>query len=296
MAAGLNVATAQYSLQIGNVTWTGSPGGYNCFSGTAYPNTVDFTITKQQPGRQDYAVAAGPSGNTGSYSRQMASGANRLGYQLYTTSGLNNVLKTPPTASATEVISGSMSHGSGLVIPLSFVLYISPNQLVPPGIYTDQITISVYDSYNDTRAPMATRTITITAVVIPGAALSLVPSGSSFNGNTSQSLNFGTLTQDKSLGCDLLIRKNTSCNITFSSINSGVMKAIPTPTSDHVPYACTVNGNLLNLATPAQMNLPSGVSPSQDGNRLPINITVGDPANAAAGDYQDQITITVVAL
>ena len=234
LAAGLNVATAQYSLQIGNVTWTGSPGGYNCFSSTEYPNTVNFTLTKTGNGNRSYAVAAGPSTTTGNYNRQLRSGANRLDYQLYTSSARSFALKAPPTATANEVISGSSNAKSGTVLPLDFTFFIPPNQLVLPGIYTDQITVSVYRSYNDTRGPMDTRTITIRAVVISGAILSLVPTGSGFSGNTSQNLNFGTLTQDKSLGCDLLIRKNTSCNITFSSINSGVMKAIPTPTSDQV--------------------------------------------------------------
>lgn len=292
----LDVAVAQYSLQIGNVVWAGSPGGYNCFSSTEHPNTVNFTITKTQVGNRTYAVTAGPSTTTGNYSRQLRSGANRLNYQLYTTSARSFVLKAPTSATASEVISGSSNARRGTVIPLSFTFYIPPSQLVLPGTYTDQIRISIYRRYNDTSAPMATRTITLTAVVIPAAILSLVPSGSGFSGSTSQNLNFGTLTLGESLGCDLLIRKNTSCNVSFSSLNSGVMKFIPTPTADAVTYSCTVNGSLLNLATPAQMNLPPGVSPSQDGNRLPINITIGDPANAAAGDYQDQITITVVAL
>ena len=291
-----DAADAQYSLQIGNVNWTGSPGGYNCFSSTEYPNTVNFTITKTENGKRAYAVTAGPSANTGNYTRQLASGPNRLDYQLYTTSARNFVLKAPTVATAGEVISGSSNAKSGTVFPLSFTLYIPPSQLVLPGTYTDQVSIRIYQSYNDTGVLMDSRTITITAVVIPGAALSLVPTGSGFSASTSQNLNFGNLALGQNQGCDLLVRKNTGCNITFSSLNGGVMKIIPTPTADQVPYACTVNGSLLNLATTAQMNLPSGVSPSQDGNRLPINITIGDPADASAGDYQDQIIITVVAL
>ncbi len=295
-AALPQVAFAQYSLQIGNVVWTGSPGGYNCFSGVAYPNTVNFTITKQDPGRENYALTAGPSVNTGSYDRQLASGGSRLNYQLYTTSGLNYVLKGPPSAMATEVISGSMTGGSGAVIPLSFILYIPPNQIAPPGNYTDQVTIGIYRSYSDTRAPLDTRTITITAVVVPAAILSLVPTGSGFNGSTSQSLNFGALAQGKSLGCDLLVRKNTSCSVTLSSLNNGVMRLIPSPTADQVPYVCTVNGSPLNLATPALMTLPAAVSPSPDGNRLPISVTIGSLEDVPAGDYRDEITITIVAL
>ncbi len=288
-------ATANYSLQIGNVTWAGGPGGYNCFSTTEYPNTVTFTITKTTSGTRTYAVTAGPSATTGNYNRQLRSGANRLNYQLYTTSARNYALKAPVSAQASEVIGGTSNAKVGTVFPLSFVFHVSPNQMVPPGTYTDQVTVSIYRRYNDTAAPRDTRTVTLTVVVVPAAILSLVPTGSGFSGTTSHNLHFENLARNQSLGCDLLVRKNTGCTITFSSFNRGVMKAIPTPTADSIPYDCTVNSILLNLANAAQISLPTGVSPSQDGNRLPINVTIGDPTDAAAGNYQDQIVITLLA-
>ncbi len=295
LGAALACRAADYTLQLGNIAWTGGPGGYDCFSGTVYPNTVDFVISKQTPGNQRFAVATGPSATSGGYNRQMASGASRLNYQLYVTSALTYVLKAPPTATASEIITGRPDHPQQTVIPLSFTLYIPPSQLVPPGTYTDQITVSIYRTYDDTSAPQDTRTITVTAVVAAAVALAVVPSGSSFSSSASQSLNFGTLTTGRSLGCDLLVRKNTGCNISFSSRNGGVMKLMSSPETDQVPYTCTVNGSLLNLASPAQISLPSGVSLSQDGSRLPVEVTIGSVGGATAGNYQDEITITVIA-
>src|SRR5512140_2656830 len=99
-------AAADYSLQIGNVTWIGGASGYNSFSATAYPNTVNFTITKLASGNKSYAVTAGPAANSGTYNRRLASGANTLNYQFYTSSALANVLEAPPTANASQVLSG----------------------------------------------------------------------------------------------------------------------------------------------------------------------------------------------
>jgi spore coat protein U-like protein len=281
-----------YSLQIGNVTWVGSPGGYNCFNNTAYPNTVNFTITKLTYGSSTYAVTAGPSANTGNYTRQLASGGNRLNYQLYTSSAMSYVLEAPPTANANQVISGTSTARPGTVMPLSFTFYIPPNQLVAPGTYSDQITMSIYRSYNDNGSPQATATILFSATVASGAILCLVPTGSSFNsGSTSQTLNFGTLAQGQSLSCDLLVLKNTSCTVTFNSANLGVLKMTPA-TSDQIPYTCTVNGTALNLATTATLSLPTGVS-TGNGTRLPINITIGNLGFPAAGNYSDTITVTV---
>jgi len=283
-----------YSLQIGNVTWSGSPGGYNCFNNTAYPNTVNFTITKLVTGTKSYAVTAGPSGNSGNYTRRLASGANTLNYQIYTSSAMSYVLEAPPTANSHQVISGSSNAGRRTVIPLSLTFYIPPSQLVPPGTYSDLITMSIFNSYNDNGAPQATATIQFSAIVAPTAILCLVPTGSSFNSSsTSQTLNFGTLAQGQILGCDLLVLKNTSCTVSFNSANLGVLKTTPVATSDQIPYTCTVNGTVLNLATTASLTLPSGVSTSQDGTRLPVTITIGNLGYPAAGNYSDIITVTV---
>ena len=288
------LAAGNYSLQIGDITWIGSPGGYNCFSSIAYPNTVNFTITKEKGGNRPYAVTAGPSGNTGTYTRQLSLGASRLNYQLYTSSSMAFVLEAPPTANANQVISGSSNAKKGTIIPLAFTFYIPPNQLVPPGVYSDGVSVSVYRNYSDRNSPQDTQNVTISAFVAPVAILSLVPSGSGFNSSsTSQTMDFGTLAQGKVKTCDLLVRKNTACTVTFSSNYHGVLKTTPASAGDQVPYTCEVNGTLLNLAQTASISLPPGVSTSQDGTRLPVKITIGDLGNAAAGDYRDDITITV---
>ncbi len=123
-AVQFSATAANYTIQLGNVTWTGGAGGYNCFSSTAYPNTVNFTITKTATGRIKLCRHRRASQNTGNYTRQLRSGGNSLNYALYTTSAMTYQLKAPTTATANEVISGSLSGGSGQVIPLSFIFYI----------------------------------------------------------------------------------------------------------------------------------------------------------------------------
>lgn len=197
-----------YTLQIGNITWVGGPGGYNPFSATAYPNTVNFTITKSAPGNKAYSVMARTSVTSGNYNRQMASGANRLNYQLYTTSAMTYVLQAPTIATANNDIQGNASSSLGTMIPLSFMFYVPPGQVVPAGTYTDTFIVGVYSTYNDT-SPMGTTSVNITTVVIASADLSIVPTGSAFSTSTSQTLAFGTLASGQVLGCDLLV-KNAS--------------------------------------------------------------------------------------
>jgi spore coat protein U-like protein len=292
----LGATAANYTLQIGNVNWSGSAGGYACFSSTAYPNTVNFTITKSVGGRQTYAVTAGPSHNTGTYTRQLNSGGNSLNYALYTTSAMTYQLKAPTIALANEVLSGTVTGQPSQVIPLSFIFYLPPGQVVPPGTYTDQITVSVYPAYNSTGTPDTTQTITFSVVVAAGAAISIVPTGGSFNSSAPQlTLDFGALQAGQTESCDVLIQQNNNCTVNYSSLNNGVMKQIPTPTADQISYTLSALGLNIDLTQPASVPLPSGVSPQPNGNRYPITITIGTLGNPAAGTYQDQITISVVA-
>jgi len=292
----LGAAAANYTLQIGNVNWSGSAGGYACFNSTAYPNTVNFTITKATNGRQNYAVTAGPSLNTGNYTRQLRSGGNMLNYALYTTSAMTYQLKAPTTAVATEVISGSVAGQQSQVIPLNFIFFVAPGQVVPPGTYTDRITFSVYPAYDSTGTPDTTQTITFTVVVAAGAAISIVPTGSSFNSSAPQlTLDFGTLQTSQAKSCDVLIKQNNNCTVNYSSANNGVLKQIPTPTTDQIPYTFSASGLNIDLTQPGSIMLPSGVSPQPNGNRYPIIITIVTLGNPSAGTYQDQITISVVA-
>lgn len=296
LLSALSSMAANYSLQISDVTWLGSPGGYDCFTSAAYPNTVNFTITKTANGRKSYAVTAGTSANTGSYARQLRSGGSRLNYQLYTTSAMNYALKEPPAAIATEVLSGSLPGPSGQVVPLSFVFFIPPGQVVPPGSYTDRITVSIYDAYNSVGAPQATRTITIRATVIAGAAVSIVPTGAPFNaGRPQYTLNFGLLSTGQQQSCDVLIKQNNNCTVFYSSANRGVLRQVPVPTTDQIPYSLMAAGVTLDLSQPGSIALPPGISPGPDGSRYPVTITIGSVGNATAGTYEDQVTITVQA-
>ena len=296
LLSALSSRAATYSLQISDVTWMGSPGGYDCFTSAAYPNTVNFTITKIANGRKGYAVTAGPSANTGSYTRKLRSGGSRLNYQLYTTSGMNYALKAPPTAMANEVLSGSVPGAGGQVIPLSFVFFIPPGQVVPPGTYTDRITISIYDAYNSVGSPQATKIITIRAGVVAGAAMSIVPTGAPFNASRPQyTLNFGMLSTGQRQSCDVLIKQNNNCTVYYSSANRGVLKQVPIPTTDQIPYSCMAAGSMLDLSQAGRISLPPGISPGPDGARYPVSITIGNVGNATAGTYEDQITITVQA-
>ncbi|HTJ00005.1 MAG TPA: spore coat protein U domain-containing protein [Dongiaceae bacterium] len=288
-------AAVDFSLQLGDVTWTGGGGSYACFSSTAYPNTVNFTISKSGTGRTAYAVTAGPSGNTGTYTRKLRSGSYDLNYQLFTTSAMNYQWKAPTTATANEVLSGQ-SANKAQTIPLSFVFYVPPGQVVPPGTYTDTVSVRIYPAYNSTGSPYDSRTITLKVTVAADAAISIVPTGGAFNSSSPNlTLDFGTLSAGQTKNCDVLVKQNNNCTVYFSSDNSGYLKRVPATSGDQIPYTAIAAGAAVNLAQTGQAALPAGIPASPDGNRYPITVTIGNFDGVTAGTYQDRITLTVVA-
>ena len=287
------VEAQTYLLQIGNIQWAGGTAGYNPFDNNAYPNTVNFTIMKNHPGVDPYAVTAGVSSTSGTYNRKLACGSSLLNYQIYTTAAMNYVLKQPAAAVPSEVISGTCSLPKPYYIPLSFVVVISPGQVVPPGTYTDTVTVSIYQSYNDNGVPMTSATITIQAVVSTYDAMCLVSTGGAWTGSTSQNMDFGTLTAGETVGCDLLVQHTGNCMLAFSSGNGGVLKQNPLSVPDQISYSFQLNGSVLDLKTTGTLSL-SGQSPN-GGTRLPISVQIGDIGWVTDGTYQDQIMITITA-
>ncbi len=283
----LGANSGAYILQLNSISRS-----YNCFSDLAYPNIINFSVTKTRNDSATYAVSAGPSENTGTYNRQMASGANRLNYQLYTSPAMNSVLKAPPEANINEVISGLVVAQAPQTIPLVLTVFIPPSQIVAPGTYTDQVTFGVYTTYNDIGAAQDTRTLTLTVIVSSGVALSIVPAGSGFSSSTHQSLDFGELANGQIKSCDLVLHRNTGCIVTLDSANHGVLKLIPA-TADKIVYTCQCNGALLDLNSSANLNFSSDISTNMNESRMPIAFTIGTVEKASAGKYQDQITITL---
>jgi spore coat protein U-like protein len=79
--------------------------------------------------------------NSGLYAsgsnRRLASGASRLGYEIYRDVGLTNIFGT---VAASLGISGL---GTGLAVPTTIYGKIPKTQAVAPGSYADQITVTV---------------------------------------------------------------------------------------------------------------------------------------------------------
>jgi spore coat protein U-like protein len=126
-------------------TVTASDIAFNAYSAAAMsPKDANGTVQIKCPlgiGLLPSFTVALSAGASGSFSpRQMAMGTNRLGYNIYTSSGYSTVWGDGTGGSVTQNFSAILSLGT-----ISFTGFgqIPTGQYVATGSYTDSITVTV---------------------------------------------------------------------------------------------------------------------------------------------------------
>jgi len=293
----LTLSAEACRLRLGNVpllNFNGSSGaGYESFDSTNYPQPVPLTITNNRRQACDYFITFS-EGSSGTFNRTLRSGPNTLNYQLYDQASQASILKDLPVAAVNEVLNGRFT-GRGNQ-QLSFYLVIPIEQVVRPGTYTDTVTLTVYTGNLTNNTQQRTRTLTISITVLEQIDLSLVNPGTGFNPTlTSRLIDFGILQAGKFSDFDLRVRSNIGYSITLSSQNQGNMAHIDPTDTSRIPYLFTANGSNVDLSGPSTTVINTPLVTSSLGTPYPMRVTVGTINNASAGDYQDNITITIIA-
>lgn len=167
-------------------------------------------------------------------------------------------------------------------------------QVAPPGMYTDQLYLGVYQSagggaYTKTQIPAVTLGVTIGV----NSQMTVAIAG----GGRKTTLNFGDFVQGATRSVQLQAYSNQGFRFIVSSDNAGVMK--PTDTAAiaegnwQVPYTIAINRMPpVNLSQQRVLSLwPAATQKS--GIAIPIDVQVGSIAGQRAGIYRDVITIAI---
>ena len=170
---------------------------------------------------------------------------------------------------------------------------ISAGQVVPPGLYEDNITLTLYEGTVASYAERDSAAVRLRARV-NGEVEVCIGCFAAFD-PTAQTvaMDFGELTEGETSATLTRVRGNAGYVLTLASANCGVMAHLTETTE--VPYVLAVDGVPADLTGPrvdvAQSTMPTGI----DGDPFGFLVTVGTTALAAAGDYADHITVTVTA-
>lgn len=303
LCVGLGVALKNMPATI---TYAGTGGGYAVYAASDVMQTVNFQVEVLVAALGcNYYIVMSPGSSNNVNQRQMprSAGGGTLDYNAYTTVGKAAILKDNG-AGAGERINGSFGVVAvGATNNHSFYWAISPLQVVAAGAgyFQDSVTVSLYQEkiFTNNYVLADSKTVTFRAVADSSIDLSLVDSGGSFSASdTTQTVDFDTLTSGETLAYDTLVRSNDGYSITMQSANGQVMKHESAPSvSSTVPYTLTLGGVGANLSSGSAVTVKThtGTTPAA-GDRLGTSFSVGTLNGAEApGNYSDVITVTVSA-
>jgi spore coat protein U-like protein len=273
--------------------WIGVDGrGYDVFDPTTLYQPLALSIRSVDGTCSFYATVASNAskGSDG----LLYSGSDTLQFTVYR--GANGGQPLSATAATTEadVLVGAVGAG-GDKATFQVAYSIAPQQVVPPGDYTGEITVSLYEGKFGAGTLRAQHQIPLTVHVPSITELSL--SQGAFNPEKKvETVAFGTLHQGDIRGLNLQARSNGGYRILLQSENGGAMRDTDPADDSTVPYECYVDGRLVKLSKSASDAVSSSTVTDPLGRSHRLDFRIGALGHATAGDYRDVVTVTVISL
>lgn len=239
-------------------------------------------------------------GSGGSYNnRRLVQNSYSVPMNIYKDSAHTQILKQLPDATTTaDVITGTFPNGnpSPSTITITFYPQLGSTSYNRFGSYTDSFRGKVYNG-----TPAANfgeedhADINMTYTMAKKIDLSIVPTGGVFNlADVTENISFGSLVAGAVRTFDILVKYNAGYLVKISSANQGRLKHASY--TDTVPYTLAVNSSAVSLSgsntSPVTVTSGTGVSPA-NGLLLSSSVTINSVGNARAGNYSDQLTVTV---
>lgn len=241
------------------------------------------------------------TGIANSYQReaQNTSGA-RVDYNLHNNLFMLGTLKDINDANSFfEYVQGNTPNRD---VDYTGVFYISVPGLssqgnIGGGTYTDNILIRIYAVHQNGSLGQLGEVKPFSVNILSNTtmAISIVDEGGAHDANsTVKVLNFGNLMTNAEMGADITVTSNTAYQVRLSSLNNGNLKR----TTSSLPYQLRVNGTSfsLNSSATSPVTVATGVANGTTPTRYNVKVKItGDTTTLPAGDYEDTITITLMA-
>lgn len=216
---------------------------------------------------------------------------NALAYDVETTGGASLLDDWPATQAPSVFLETPvLPDDSGDSALLGFRWRVTKGQMVPPGHYSDTVTLRLYEAGTATLLDDAALTFTATVGSVVQANLAGADVTSPYN----YSMDFGTLETGERKSVDVDVTANTDYRVTIESEKGGVLQGPQKHGSTQywtVPYTANFAGATVDLTSgPAQRDFaaPAGGSASHT-----FEVTIGEVSGRRAGTYSDLVTITV---
>lgn len=274
-------------------SWAGKSGrGYDVFDAERYYQPLTFRIEAMRPGCQFFVTAS--AGATTGAEGVLTGGADNLRFTVYRDATGTQPLQGATLATWSDVLTGLLEK-SGAAATFQIAYGIRPQQVVGPGVYVGEITLSAYEGELGSGTLIVQRTVPIT-VVVPSIAETSFSSGSFDPDFGIFHLDFNTMHQGDIKGVTIRTRSNSGYRVLARSLHNGAMRHVDRADTSTVPYRMTVDGRPIPLGDD-DMEIalrPDGTDSNGKSHR--VDFEIGDISGAGAGDYWDVVSITIISL
>lgn len=287
------------ALSVSDVTstdWVGGRGrGYEVYDPQRRVQLVTFRL-RSHDDSCPFVLTITPATALGDGNGTLLGPGATLRYELYKDASGSERLRPVGGATENEVFSGVVPGGrSG--IALQFVVILPPEQLVPPGHYSDEIEFALYEGSLGSGVLRDRRRVRLTASVPSIAAISFAEGGAFDPHQNTYALNFGDLRAGDRRVVQLKVRANGGYRLRLGSKNRGSLRHVDAGDDSVVSYVLTVDGIPVDLARGPDVEVAANgdLVPAAGRSHL-LEFSVGEIGNATAGVYRDVIDVTVLGL
>lgn len=283
-------------MDITSAQYTGNRGrGYEVYDPRRGALVITFRV-QTQTGNCPFFVTVSPASAPGGGPGTLRGPGATLRYDLFKDASASQLLRPVNVASASDVFVASAPSGTSTTI-FQFAMVVWAGQVVPPGVYVDDIAIAAYEGALGSGILRDQRRVASSAMVPSVAEISFAE-GANFDPNVSSyTITFNMMHAGDRRLARLKARSNGGYRILLSSQNGGVMRHVDPRDDSTVPYTLSVDG--------AQVSLPSGgstqaiINPNMTavtGDTHSLEFHILTTEGASAGDYRDVINISVFSL
>jgi len=255
--------------------------------------SLDLRVNKGSGTCNSFFVVIDNGGARSYSSRVMQSNFSSIPIQFYKDASRNQILKSEFEASASEVISGTFV-GDIATYNTVYYAYIDAdaNQYIKYGNYSKNFLLKLYEGDFSNKILRDTKLVHFAFTQFKSVDISLVSTGSAFNlTDTSQTLDFGKLSEGISRGFDIVMLYNAGYTISINSANAGRLKHLTA--KKYISYVLSLDGVPVGLASVSTLVKSAVGISSPNGTRLPVSVKIGSILGSTPGIYTDTITINV---
>jgi hypothetical protein len=262
----------------------GDGSGYDPFEIAPLIEPVEIAIRNDGDSACRLRLALLTDDTTG----RLISGVDALSYTVSDFTGSGVDIKWPVSNAGVPPHTLPVAVAAKETQPIKLTIGVPAGQVLPSRLYSGDAELRLIDETGQVVGSAAR--LRFESQIISRSQITVAGSSQAAGGRN-EVVDFGELTTNETKSVFLIVSSNDAFDLALISEKGGVLKEFRG--LDQIPYQIDLAGRTATLLTTPTPVGPFGAS-SLAGVSLPLTFTIGDVEGKRAGDYSDEVTITVI--